>query len=166
MNEVMNANQLTVVVKEYEFDNAPIQKIDSLIDDSIRDCHHKYFHTFDHICEYDLNFTNITNNEIVNFTISDKSLNLYELNKKLTIARERGFSFNQINKLTIKIYSNLSNINIQYHLRLGASPLHRQFFKKISHNRDYIQTHCNDRRNPFHFACRQWYSYNNPGILT
>ena len=64
-----------------EFDNAPIQKIDSLIDDSIRDCHHKYFHTFDHICEYDLNFTNITNNEIVNFTISDKSLNLYELKK-------------------------------------------------------------------------------------
>ena len=166
MNEVMNENQLTVVVKEYEFDNAPIQKIDSLIDDSIRDCHHKYFHTFDHICEYDLNFTNITNNEIVNFTISDKSLNLYELNKKLTIARERGFNFNQINKLTIKIYSNLSNISIQYHLRLGASPLHRQFFKKISHNREYIQTHCNNHRNTFHFACGQWYSYNNPGILT
>ena len=34
------------------------------------------------------------------------------------------------------------------------------------HNRDYIQTHCNDRRNTFHFACRQWYSYNNPGIIT
>ena len=166
MNEVMNENQLTVVVKEYEFDNAPIKKIDSLIDDSIRDCHHKCFHTFDHICEYDLNFTNITNNEIVNFTISDKSLNFYELNKKLTIARERGFNFNQINKLTIKIYSNLSNINIQYHLRLGASPLHRQLFKKISHNLEYIQTHCNNLRNTFHFACRQWYSYNNPSILT
>ena len=161
----MNENQLTVV-KEYEFDNAPIQKIDSLIDDSIRDCQHKYSHTFDHICEYDLNFTNITNNEKVNFTISDKSLNLYELNKKLTIARERGFNFNQINKLTIKIYSNLSNINIQYHLRLGVSPLHRQFFIKISQNRDYIQTHCNDYRNPFQFACCQWFLYNNPGILT
>ena len=36
----------------------------------------------------------------------------------------------------------------------------------ISRNRDYIQTYCNDRRNTFHFACRQWYSYNNPGILT
>ena len=36
---------------------------------------------------------------------------------------------------------------------------------KISHNRDYIQTYCRDRRNPFHFACRQWYSYNNPGII-
>ena len=42
---------------------------------------------------------------------------------------------------------------------------HHQFFIKISHNRDYIQTRCNDRRNPFHFACRQWYSNNNPGIL-
>ena len=36
----------------------------------------------------------------------------------------------------------------------------------ILHNRDYIQTHCNDYRKTFHFACRQWYSYNNPGILT
>ena len=32
----------------------------------------------------------------------------------------------------------------------------------ISQNRDFIQTHCNDYRNTFHFACRQWY----PGILT
>ena len=35
--------------------------------------------------------------------------------------------------------------------------MQRQFFQ----NREYIQTHCIDRRNPFHFACRQWYSYNN-----
>ena len=33
-------------------------------------------------------------------------------------------------------------------------------------NRVNIQTHCNDRRNTFYFACLQWYSYNNPGILT
>ena len=32
----------------------------------------------------------------------------------------------------------------------------------ISHNRDYIRTHCNDRRNTFRFACRQWFLYNNP----
>ena len=165
MNGIMNENQLTIV-KQYEFNNPHLHKIDSLIDNSIRDCHNKYFHTFDHICEYDLNFTNISNNEIVNFTISDQIMGMFELNKKLSIARERGYIFNRINKLTIKIYSNLSQINIHYHLKLGAPPLHRQFFIKISHNRDYIQTHCNDRRNPFHFACRQWYSYNNPGILT
>ena len=161
----MNGNEL-YVVKKFIFDNPYIQKVDSLIDNSIGDCHNKYFHTFDHICEYNLYFTNMTNNEIVNFTISDKSMGMYELNKKLAIARGNDFLFNQIKKLTIKIYSNLSNINIHYHLRLGAPPLHRQFFIKISQNRDYIQTYCNDRRNPFHFACRQWYSYNNPGILT
>ena len=158
---IMNDNQLTIV-KEYEFDNPRIQKIDSLIDNSFRDCHYKDFHTFDHVCEYDLNFTNTTNNETVNFTNSDKSMIMYELNKKLTVARENGFIFNQINKLTIKIYSNLSNINIHYHLKLVSPPLHLQFFIKVSQNRDYIQTLCNDRRNPFHFACRQWYSFNNP----
>ena len=42
----MNEN---VFVKEYEFDKTPIQKIDSLFDNSIRDCHNKYFHTFDHV---------------------------------------------------------------------------------------------------------------------
>ena len=160
----MNKNQLTIV-KEYKFDNPLIQKIDSLIDISTRDCHNKNFHTFDHICEYDLNFTNIGNNESVNFTFSDRSMGMYEFTKKLAIAEQNDFKFNQINKLTTKIYSNLSIINIHYHLRIGSPPLHRHFFIKISHNRDYIYTFCNDRRNPFHFACRQWYSYNNPQIM-
>ena len=93
-------------------------------------------------------------------------MGMYELNKKLTLARENGFIFNHINKLTIKFLTNLSHINIHYHLRLGTPPLHRQFFIKLLKNWDYIQTHCNDRRNTFHFACRQWYSYNNPGTIT
>ena len=163
MDGIMNKNQLTIV-KEYEFDNPLIHKVDSIIDKSIRDCHNKYFHTFDNICGNDLNFTNITNNETVNFTIADKSMDMYELNKKLTIARGNGFIFNQINKRTIKILSNLSHINIHYHLRLGAPPLLRQFFIKISKNKEYIQTYCNDRKNPFHFSLRQWFSYKNPQI--
>ena len=88
----MNENEL-YIVKEYKFNNPIIQKIDFLIDNSIRDCHFKYFHTFDYVCEYDLNFTNITNNEIVNFTISDKSMGLYELNQKLSIARQRSYIY-------------------------------------------------------------------------
>ena len=160
MNGETNEND---IVREYEFDNPPIQNIDSLIDNSIRDCNYKYFHTFDHICEYDLNFTNITNNESVNFTISDKSMGMYELNKKLSLARERGFKFNPTNNFKIKIYSNLLNINIDYRLRLSkTSPLYYQFFRKLACNHDYIPTHCNDINSPFHIACRQWYSYNNP----
>ena len=126
----MNKNHLTNV-KEYKFDEPLIQKIDSLIDNSIRDCHLKYFHTFDHVCEY-LNFTNITNSKTVNFTISDKCMGMYELNKKLAIARERGFNFNRINKLTIKIYSNLQSINICYYLKHRIPMCHRLFFRRIS----------------------------------
>ena len=96
MGDITNENQLTLV-KEYEFKNPLITKIDSLIDNSIRDCHHTYFHTFDHVCEYDLNFTNTSNNETVNLTISDRSMGMYELNEKLIVARRNGYIFNQIN---------------------------------------------------------------------
>ena len=48
----------------------------------------KYFHTFEYKCEYDIKLTNITNNEIINITISGKNQGLLELNKKLTIARQ------------------------------------------------------------------------------
>ena len=153
MDGIMNENQLAIV-EEYEINNPLIQKIDSLRDIPLRDCHHKYFHTFDYVCEYDLNFTNITNNETVNFTVSDKSMGMYELNKKLAIARERSFLFNQINKLTIKIYTNLQSINICYFLKHRFPMCHRLFFRRISQNKEYIENFCNDINNPFHFACR------------
>ena len=99
MNCRMNEN---VFVKEYEFEKPPIQKIDSIIDNCLGDCHNKYFRTFDHMYVYDINLTNITNIETISLTISGKSTILYELNKKLTVARQNGSVFNQINKLIIK----------------------------------------------------------------
>ena len=159
MDGLMNKKQLTIV-KGYKFDKPLIQRIDSLIENSIRDCHDKYFHTFDHICEYDLNFTNITNNESVNFTISDKCMGMYELNKKLAIAREKVFKFNQINKLTTKIYSNFQSINICYYLKHRIAMCHRLFFRRISQSKEYIENFYNDIKNAFHFACRKWYLAN------
>ena len=41
-------------------------------------------------------------------------MNLYELNKELKFVRQDGYIFNQLNKLTIKIYSPLRYINISY----------------------------------------------------
>ena len=107
----MNKNE-NVIVKEYEFDKSLTQKIDFKIYNCIRDCHNKNFPTFDQNCVNAINLTKNSNNDINNFTICGKSMNLYELNEKLTVARENGFIFNQINKLTIKIYCNLSNINL------------------------------------------------------
>ena len=40
--------------------------------------------------------------------------------------------------------------------------MHRHFYRKLSRNRDFVQTHCNNLNTPFHFACRKKYSYNNP----
>ena len=68
-------------------------------------------------------------------------MSLFELNKKLTVARQNGFKFNQINNFKIKIYFNLSNINIQSYLNLRIPIMHRHFFRKLSRNHDYIQTH-------------------------
>ena len=164
MNEIINKTKL-FVVKQYEFDKKDIHEIDYLLDDVIKHCRKNYFHTFEYRLVYDINFTNISNNEEVNLIITHKSMEFktefYALNKKIKNARQNGFIFNQINNFKIKIYSNLSGINIHYHLRLGASPLHYRFFKNLLKNRDYIRTHCNDLNNPFHFACHQWYKYNN-----
>ena len=56
-------------------------------------------------------------------------MNLYELNKKVTVARQKGFLFNQINKLTIKIYSHLRYINMRYYLKFPMPMCHRQFLQ-------------------------------------
>ena len=40
--------------------------------------------------------------------------------------------------------------------------MHRHVFRILTQNPDYVKSHCNDRNNPFHFACREWYLYNNP----
>ena len=89
MDGIIDKDKLTIV-KENEYTNPDIEKINSLIDISIKDCYNKFFHTFDHECEYDLNFTNVNNNETLNLTISEKNLMTFELNKKLIKARKQG----------------------------------------------------------------------------
>ena len=105
---------------------------------------------------YEIKLTNIANNELINLTISGKSMNLYELNEKITVARQNGFIFIQINKLTMKFYSHLRYINISYYLKSQIPMCHRQFFRVISQNREYVDNFCNDLYNPFPFACQKW----------
>ena len=151
----MSENEL-YVVKEYKFDNPLFHKIVYQIDKCFRDCHNSFFHNFKYECIYDIKLTNFTNNEIIKLTISGKSMNLCELNKNLTVGRQNGFMFNQINKLTIKFCSHLRFINISYYLKFQVPMCHRQFFKLISQNREYVENFCNDTENLFHFACQKW----------
>ena len=161
----MNENQLTIV-KEYEFDKPDIHESDCLLDDYFKDCRNKYFHTFEYRLVYDINFTNISNNEEVNFTITHRAIKVktkfYGLNEKIKKAQKNDIIFYQINNFKIKIYSILSNINIHYYVNLQIPNLHRQFFKKTSQNRDYVEAFCTDLSILFHFTCREWYSRINP----
>ena len=101
MNGILNANQLTIV-KNYETNKSLVHKIDSIVDNCIRDFHHRYFHTFEYRCVYNNILTNTANNERNSLPVPDKSLGLCELNTKLKIGRQRSFVFIQIIKLTKK----------------------------------------------------------------
>ena len=85
MDTLTKENQLSVV-KEYKFDKKDIHEIDYLLDDVIKNCRKNYFLTFEYRLVYDINFTNISNNEEVNLIITHKSKEFksefYGLNKK------------------------------------------------------------------------------------
>ena len=108
-----------------------------------------------------LNKTNTLREFILYLIIFEHFVNKNEY-YVIKITRQNGFIFNQKNKLTIKFCSNLSHIKIHYYSKLQIPIMHRHFFRKLSENREIVQTHCYDRRNLFHFACHDWYLYKNP----
>ena len=79
-------------------------------------------------------------------------MGLFELNKISTVARQNGFIIIQINKLTIKIYSNLLKLNICYYLKHRIPMCHRIFCRKISLKKELKEILCKDLNNLFHFA--------------
>ena len=97
----MNENEL-YAVKDFKFDNPLNHKIDSVNDNYYSVCHSNYFHTFNYRCICYIKSTNFGNNDLINLTVSDKNMGLYELIKKLKKAPQSGFKFNQILKLTKK----------------------------------------------------------------
>ena len=146
------------VVKEIQFVNPFITDIDSILDNCFKDCHHKYFHNFKYESVNDINYTNITNNEIFELAISSKSMTLYELNKRLKIAKQNGFLFNHTNKLAMKFYSHLRYKNKNFYLKLQIPMCQRQSFGVISQNQESLENFCNDMVNPFRFACQKWFN--------
>ena len=129
----LNENHISII-KKYEYINPNIQEIDYILDNCIKDCYNKYFQPIRNICLY---------NNTINLSISDKYLTMIELNKKLTIARERGYVFNRINRLTIKIYNNLSQTNIHYYYKFRCPILIRQILKIISRDPESVRKFSN-----------------------
>ena len=142
------------LVKENMFDNPLCSEMDSILNNCFSDCHNNFFHKFKYECIYDIEYKNIVKNEMINFAVSGKTMDLNDLNK-LNVARENGFIFMLINKQT-KIHSPLRYIKISYCLKFPIPIMHRQFFKTISQNKQYyVEIFCNDKSNHFHFACQK-----------
>ena len=76
--------------------------------------------------------------------------------KKIKNAKHNKFEYDEILKLTIKSYSNISKINLCYYLKHRIPKMHRQFFKLGSQNLDYVKTHCIEEENLLNFAIRSW----------
>ena len=85
-------------------------------------------------------------------------MNLYDLNKKLTVARQNCFIIIQINKLTKIFCSHLRYIKIGYYLKFQITLCHGEFFKVITQSRDFVENFRNDMENLFHFACQKWFN--------
>ena len=75
---------------------------------------------------------------MINFAVSGGNMGLYDLNTKIKIARENGFIFLHIGRLTIKIYSHRRYINISYYLKHRIPLMHRQLFKIISQHKQHV----------------------------
>ena len=83
MNVVLNES---TVVKEFDFNTPDIHDIDCLVHYYFKDCRNKYFHSFEYTLVYDIKFTNISNNDEINFTNTHRSMpfksGFFGLNKK------------------------------------------------------------------------------------
>ena len=113
MNGILNQS---TVVKQYELIDPLIDEVDYLLDKVKKDCRKNNFIRLN-LCVYHLKFTKKKNNEEVILPVSlgymEFKSEYYGLNVKIEKARNKGFLINEIIKLTMKIYSNQSNINIQ-----------------------------------------------------
>ena len=139
----MNESEINLK-EEHDFDNPFCSEMDSVLVTCFKVCHNNYFLKFKHECIYKIKNKTITNNETIDFTVSGKKMNLYDLNNKFKIARERGFIFNHINRVTIKCYSHQRHINISFCLKSPIPMCHSHFFRVISRYRDYVDLFCND----------------------
>ena len=74
MNGIVNQR---TVVKEYEFSNPDIDKVDHLLAKVNKTVEKNYFHLFEFRCVYDIKFTNLTNNEEVFYHLVMDLWNLF-----------------------------------------------------------------------------------------
>ena len=97
----MNESEI-YLAKEYKFGNSLCSAMDSILDNYFSHFHTIFSQKVKSECLYDIQFKNIANNELINFSVSGKNMDLFDLNNKFKNAPERGLIFVHINRLTIE----------------------------------------------------------------
>ena len=162
-NTHLHKGKYDIVVKVYETIQPEIDEKCYKFVNVIKDCRGEVFHTFENRCVYGFNITIITNNGEVNLTIFHGFMcfksEFYGFHEKIKCVRKNGFRFGKTVKLTIKIDSSQSHINICYYFKLSVPIMQREFSKILSRKPENVKTPFNDPINPFLFACRKWTNY-------
>ena len=109
-------NEFCNVARENEFIIPEVFTVIYILNDTIEDCRISFFHSFEHRCVYDIEFTLFENSEEVLLSIplrymKNKS-HFHGLGEKIKNAKYNCFRFSEMVKLTVKIDSSISNINI------------------------------------------------------
>ena len=104
------------VNKEYDSSNPKTDEVNYVLNDTIKSCKDKYFHSFEYRCVYDIKFIKTENIEEIFLSITlgymKYKSQFYGLSTSTKNARINCFRFSEIVKLTIKNDSSLSNIKI------------------------------------------------------
>ena len=116
---------------KYEIDNPEIMEIDIILTDVIKDCKDKNFHCFEEKCKFDSEFKHETSGEVFYIT----KTNVFNLStcqsdrlfNKIEGYEKDGYKLTEIIKLTLKIKSSLSYLNISLCLKLRIPKLHVNF---------------------------------------
>ena len=88
----MNENEL-FVVKKYKSDNPIITDVDFITENYFNDCRDIYFHEVEYECIFHFKLKNITENEMMNPTVSDKSVDEDGVNNELKVVEQKGFFY-------------------------------------------------------------------------
>ena len=145
-------------VEEYEFVIRSFFETNYLVGCAYENCENRHFHRFVYRCVNGKKLINVTKSKegILQVSLGYREfVTEYDgLKVKILLIKNIGFIFGQTLKLTMKFYSNLKNIKIDYYLKHRIPIMHRQLLKTITQNPENVKTHCIDRNSSFHFAIR------------
>ena len=105
-------------VKEYVFYDMNMKDIDEFIIEISSDCSNRYIHSYSLRLIFNVKIIDMkdkkTKNKVFKYTSSGSILFLCRMRKK-------GYKVVKINKLTLRYFGNIDDLNICYRLKLGLS---------------------------------------------